>query len=76
MGKVLMMNFSFWLSNGEWKSRKERMENELRLHSPVGAEPVIFTWPISSSVRGFYKFDQYTFVLNFPFFHVSERKTV
>ncbi|XP_062590965.1 histone-lysine N-methyltransferase, H3 lysine-79 specific-like isoform X4 [Saccostrea cucullata] len=25
------------------------MENELRLHSPVGAEPVVYTWPISSS---------------------------
>lgn len=46
------------------------MENELRLHSPVGAEPVVYTWPLSSSVRAFCKFDQYTFVLNFPFFHV------
>lgn len=25
------------------------MENELRLHSPVGAEPVVYTWPLSSS---------------------------
>lgn len=25
------------------------MENELRLHSPVGAEPIVYTWPLSSS---------------------------
>lgn len=48
------------------------MDNELRLHSPVGAEPVVYTWPLSSSVRAFCTFDQYTFVLNFPFFHVPD----
>lgn len=39
------------------------MDKELKLHSPVGTEPAIFTWPLASLVRPFLNRKRYTCII-------------
>ena len=35
----------------EWRSEKHSMAKELRLHSPAGTEPAVYTWPLQHTVQ-------------------------